>query len=248
MRELDIAIAAAREGGKILLDHFRHPHDVKHKTSFRDIVTEADAEADEAIRKFLQRKTPDIGIQTEESGGSQTERFWCVDPLDGTMHYYYGLDSFSTCLCLVEKGVVTVGVVYCPVQDELFAAVKGQGAFRGRERITASKRGDVKEALIATRHTDIRGGSITRLTDGCRALRVAGSTAQDLCYLAAGWIDLLAKSGQSLWDYGAGKLILEEAGGKLTGWDGKAPDFKQKQDILASNGLLHEKAVGLLKK
>jgi myo-inositol-1(or 4)-monophosphatase len=249
MEELNAAVKAAREAGKVLMDHFRQPHQVKHKTSFRDIVTEADAEADEAIQAILQRKAPGIAIQTEESGGDAQERFWTVDPLDGTLSYAFGLDTFGVSIGLVEKASCTLGVIYLPIQDQLFTAVKGKGAFLNGKPVRVSQRPELQQAFLALRHNDLvrQAEKVMQVLKAGQGMRVAGSTAQDLCYLAAGWLDAVIKSGQYLWDYAAGKVIVEEAGGKLTAWDGKPIGSEHKADILATNGLLHEKAVGLLR-
>jgi myo-inositol-1(or 4)-monophosphatase len=236
----------AREAGALLMPYFRRRVTVEYKGE-ADLVTEADRNSEALIRKRIKTLWPSHDVLGEEEGLVDTgsEYRWYVDPLDGTTNFAHSFPMFCVSLGLEHKGQRIAGVVYDPTRDELFAAEKGSGAFLNGEPIAVSKIAKLKESLLATgfpsqkRHKNPNihfYHQITLLTHGVRR---AGSAALDLCYVAAGRLEGFWEFNLNPWDTAAGVLMVEEAGGKVSGFDG-SPFQINSHETLASNGLLHE--------
>lgn len=250
-RELEVAIAAAKAAGKVLRDGFGQPQDVRYKGEV-DIVTEADEKAEQKIKEVLGEAFPDYGMLTEEAGELEGEgdSRWVVDPLDGTTNYAHGFPIFATSIALERESKVVLGVVHDPMTGETYAAERGGGATLDGHTIRVSDTDELIKALLVTGfpydRTEVPAaldlfGRFAVLTQSMRRL---GSAALDLCYVAAGRLDGYYERGIHAWDIAAGALIVEEAGGKVTNYRGRALDLAGRE-VVASNGLLHPELVGV---
>ena len=244
-KELEEAISAAKEAGEVLREGFGWQHSVSYKGEV-DLVTEVDEQAERVIKEILLGAFPSYEMLAEESGRSsgQEDARWIVDPLDGTTNYAHGLPIFCVSIALERAGEVIVGVVHDPMREETYLAQRGGGATLNGEPIRVSDTDEPIQALIATGFPYDRAempealelfGRFAAITRGMRRL---GSTALDLCYVAAGRLDGYYERGIWAWDIAAGGLILEEAGGKVTDYRGAGLNLEGRQ-IVASNGYLH---------
>ncbi len=246
---LDIATEAALEAGSILKAKFRNLKDIQEKGRPGDLVTEADKQAESAVLKVLKRHLPDHAILAEESGkvgGENQQYLWAIDPLDGTTNYAHGYPIFAVSIGLIIEGVPQVGVVYNPSRDELYRAAKGLGATCNRLRIQVSQTSELNKSLLVTGFAYDRRETkdnnykefcyLTHLTQGVRR---GGSASVDLTDVACGRLDGYWERGLSPWDITAGIVILEEAGGLVTAYDGSSIDINSGR-ILATNGQIHQ--------
>lgn len=252
---LGAAIRIAREAGAYLLRNYRKVRNVGHKRRITDLVTEIDRGSEELIVRRLRKAFPgdDIVAEEKEQEQSGADRRWYVDPLDGTVNYVHGFPIYSVSMALVEKGRARLGVVYLPHMNELFTAVRGRGAKRNGRRIRVSKRRRLADSLLATGFPYYDSGRRKNLRyfksflHNTRAVRRAGSAAIDLAYTACGIFDGFWEFGLKAWDIAAGALMVEEAGGRVTRFDGSALEV-EKGEILATNGFLHRPMMRVLRK
>lgn len=220
----------AREAGAELVRRFGAARTVELKGAV-DLVTDADRASEALILERLARLHPGAPVLAEESGaaaGAGKLRF-LVDPLDGTVNYAHGVPLFSVTLAAEDERGVVAGVVYDPLRNELFSASRGGGAFLGEGRLGVSRAGSLNEALVATGFPyDLRDradrvlalfGDVARRARGMRRF---GSAAVDLAWVAAGRFDGYYETGLKPWDCAAGLLLVTEAGGVATGFDGAA--------------------------
>ena len=221
-----------------------------------DLVTEVDLECERMCRDILAERFPDHDILAEELGATSSphgSRYrWIFDPLDGTTNYAHGLPIFCSSLGLEIDGRVDVGAIYDPMRKELFTAERGQGAFLNGSRLKVSDTGALIDGLLVTGFPyDVhkRGPDLVGLfgefLGRARAVRRLGSAALDLCYVAAGRLDAFWEQLLKPWDVAAGGLILEEAGGRITGMDG-APFDLAAGHLVASNGAIHDEILGVI--
>ncbi len=252
---LEIAIRAAREAGSLLME-MQTIHLTVEKKGEVNLVTDADRSAEALIRKIIFEKFPGHSFMAEEGTASkQKSRYlWVVDPLDGTTNYAHHFPVWCVSIGLLEDGNPIVGCVYNPNLDECFTAEKGNGAYLNSKIIEVSKTSALLESLLATGFPyDIRQSSNNNLAEfstfavHAQAIRRAGSAALDLSYVAAGRFDGYWEFKLSPWDIAAGSLLVEEAGGKLTNWSGAKFDIF-KGEIVASNGLIHNEMLAVLRK
>jgi myo-inositol-1(or 4)-monophosphatase len=235
----------AREAGAFLMPYFRRRVAIEYKGE-ADLVTEADRGSEALIRKRVKALWPDHDVLGEEEGLIDTgsDYRWYVDPLDGTTNFAHSFPMFCVSLGLEHKGIRVAGVVYDPTRDEMFTAAKGGGAFLNGEPIHASKIANLTESLVATgfpskkRHKNPNIHFYHQITLKTHGIRRAGSAALDLCYVAAGRLEAFWEFNLNPWDTAAGVVIVEEAGGKVSGFDG-APFQINSNETLASNGLIH---------
>nr|WP_157448878.1 inositol monophosphatase family protein [Deinococcus peraridilitoris] len=251
---LHTAIRAARAAGAIHLAYAGRAFGVRSKTTLGDLVTEVDTLAEAEIRRLLLADFPEHAILGEEEGlvGEIREARWVVDPLDGTVNYAHGFPVYCVSIGFEQHGERMVGVVYDPTRDELFTAVKGEGAFLNGQQIQVSTTEPLATpALLATGFPynvaqDARNLDLLR-----RALalglpvRRAGAAALDLCYVACGRFDGYWEFGLKPWDAAAGSLIVEEAGGRVSDGQGRPTPYGPM--IVASNKVLHEELLGMLR-
>jgi myo-inositol-1(or 4)-monophosphatase len=252
-RYLQLAIVAAKEAGRIQMEHFDHSHPVEYKGEFNP-VTEVDRLCERAIVKMILDAFPDHDILTEESPfeGKGSPCRWIIDPLDGTTNYFHGFPCFCVSIGLEVEGEVKIGVVYNPTLNELFHAEKGKGAFLNGERIVVSRVDRLNRSLLCTgfpydvhEHADFYLRYFRQFMTKSFAIRRPGSAAIDLSYLAAGRFDGFWEFKLHAWDVAAASLMITEAGGKVTDFQGQAFNIYSKE-ILASNGLIHEEMLQVI--
>ncbi len=243
--------AIAREAGALLMHHFKQHLKIEYKGD-ADLVTAADRASEVLIRERIRQNWPDHDVLGEEQGLNDqgSEYRWYVDPLDGTTNFAHGFPVFSVSMAIEhsppgEQSRRIAGVVYDPTRDELFSAEQGKGAQLNGEAIHVSQIAALKECLVATgfpshkRHKNPNIYFYHQITLHTHGVRRAGSAALDLCNVASGRFDGFWEFNLNPWDTAAGVLIVEEAGGKASRFDG-APFELNSRETLASNGLVHE--------
>ncbi len=244
---------AALKAGKMLKGNIGQSSEISYKGTV-DLVTNFDTQAQRMIIDHISSRFPDHDFLAEE-GLSQkkgAEFRWIIDPLDGTTNYAHSFPVFTVSIALEKKGEVILGLVYDPMREEMFSAVKGEGAFLNREEITVSAVDDLNKSLLATGFPyDIRTSDVNNIVHfnnfltRAQGIRRCGSAAMDLCYVACGRFDGFWELKLSPWDVAAGALIMQEAGGRISDfWNGEFTIFGS--EILASNGLIHQKMVDVL--
>lgn len=246
MGMFDLAVQLAREAGQLLRDHLGRVTDISHKSTTLDLVTEVDLLSEQYIKEKISTHYPKHEILAEESGHQKTESEyrWLVDPLDGTTNYAHGYPCFAVSIALERAGEIILGVVYDPMHEELFAAEKGGGAMLNGRPIHVSRVSRLSDSLLVTgfpynvRTNPISIEYFARFMNNAQAVRRDGSAALDMCYVACGRFDGFWELGLKPWDVGAGRLIVEEAGGRVTKFDGR-PFTIYEPEMLATNGLIH---------
>lgn len=260
-----IAITIAREAGALLREGYRQAKDINAKSSAIDLVTQYDTEAEALIVGRLRQAFPQDAIVGEE-GGSQNHsdngnsRLWLVDPLDGTINFAHSYPAFAVSLALYDGDKPLVGVVYDPLRDECFHGASGHGAFLhtgdNEEPLHVSANGELVRSLLATgfpydRHHSRRDNvpEFTAFLKRAQGIRRGGAAALDVAYVAAGRLDGYWEYKLGSWDVAAAALLVQEAGGRLSAMDGSPFRLQpaQPNELIASNGLIHEDMLGLLK-
>jgi myo-inositol-1(or 4)-monophosphatase len=248
--------AIAREAGALLMHHFHQHLKIEYKGD-ADLVTAADRAAEVLIRERIRQQWPEHDVLGEEQGLSDQggDYRWYVDPLDGTTNFAHGYPVFCVSLALEHRAVEhrssekrgkrIAAVIYDPTRDELFSAEQGRGAQLNGEAIHVSKTATLKECLLATgfpshkRHKNPNIYFYHQITLRSHGVRRAGSAALDLCNVAAGRFDGFWEFNLNPWDTAAGVLIVEEAGGNVTRFDGSPFELNSRETV-ASNGLIHD--------
>ncbi len=243
--------AIAREAGALLNDFFRQHVKIEYKGE-ADLVTAADRAAEKLIRERITQQWPDHDVLGEEQGLNDrgSEYRWYVDPLDGTTNFAHGYPVFCVSLGLEHRSAAhgekrIAGVIYDPTRDELFSAERGKGAHLNGEAIQVSKTSRLQESLVATgfpshkRHKNPNIHFYHQITLRSHGVRRAGSAALDLCNVAAGRFEGFWEFNLNPWDTAAGVLMVEEAGGKVTRFDGSPFELDSRQTV-ASNGMIHD--------
>jgi myo-inositol-1(or 4)-monophosphatase len=251
---LNFAIQTARDAGRVLAARFGRSIQIKNKGDI-DLVTEADIAAERVIIDRIQSYYPSHMILAEESGetvrvGGSSEWKWVVDPLDGTTNFAHGYPCFCVSIALEHAGVIELGVIYDPGRDELFAAERGQGATLNDRTIQVSETYDLNRALFTGFPYDARERQdfehhLHQFIMHAQGVRRDGSAALDLAYVASGRFDGFWEVGLHPWDVAAGVLLIEEAGGRVSRYDGSAFDIYT-PPIVASNGLIHDAMMRVL--
>jgi myo-inositol-1(or 4)-monophosphatase len=252
-RYLQVAIAAAKEAGRIQMEHFGHSHPVEYKGEFNP-VTEIDKLCERTINQMILDTFPDHDLLTEESDfkGKGSPYKWIIDPIDGTTNYLHGYPCFCVSIGLEVEGEVKLGVVYNPVLDELFHAKKGKGSFLNGNRISVSKTDRLTKSFLSTgfpydvqMNPDLYLHYFRQFITRSFAIRRPGSAAIDLCYLAAGRFDGFWELKLHPWDVAAASLMVTEAGGRATDFQGR-PFSIYFDEILATNGLIHQEMLQII--
>ncbi len=245
---LDIATEAALAAGVVLQDFSGKLEQIEEKGGAGNLVTEADKLAEAIVLEVLQRHVPDHGILAEESGRSgslNSGYLWAIDPLDGTTNYAHQYPVYAVSIALLIDGVPGVGVIFDPSRNELFRAATGLGATRDRRPIRVSVTTELEKSLLVTgfaydrRETpDNNYAEFCHLTHLTQGVRRGGSASVDLAYVACGRLDGYWERGLSPWDIAAGAVLVQEAGGLVTAYDGSPWDIASGR-ILATNGRIH---------
>lgn len=245
----------AHEAGQILMEGMDKALDVTFKGEI-DAVTNIDRESETYIVSELKRLYPGHGIIAEEGGVKDTEGApwrWLIDPLDGTTNYIHRYPFFCVSIGLEHNGAVVLGVVLDPVREETFCAARGGGAYLNDGQIKVSGCTDVRRGLFATGFPYSMWSSgrdnisnLTRVLKGSQGVRRDGAAALDLCYVACGRVDGFWELGLKPWDTAAGKIIVEEAGGRLTDFNG-GEYTPYLDNVVATNGRVHSQLVEQLR-
>jgi myo-inositol-1(or 4)-monophosphatase len=240
----------AREAGALLLGYLAKHVTIEYKGDV-DLVTEADRASEKFIVERLQARWPEHGIVGEEGTRSEAdaEYRWYVDPLDGTTNFAHGYPVFCVSIALVRRdGQLEAGVLYDPTRDEMFSAERGDGATLNGKKLQVSKTTRLAESLLGTgfpshkRHKNPNIHFYHQLTLRSHGVRRAGSAALDLANVASGRYDGYWEFNLNPWDTAAGVLLVQEAGGTVTRFDG-TPFRLDSREVLASNGLIHEELI-----
>ncbi|HEY9072675.1 MAG TPA: inositol monophosphatase family protein [Desulfobaccales bacterium] len=260
---------AALAAGAVLRQNYDKPHQITMKGAI-DPVTESDLQSQEMIIALIRQQFPDHDFLAEEATGdvepppsaaSSGPREaipplcrWIIDPLDGTVNFAHGYPAFCVSIACEAQGSLEYGVVYDPLRDELFEARRGQGASLNGRPIRVSTTDRLERALVATGFPyDIRQRlpetlvRLGRIMGTAQGLRRGGSAALDMCYVACGRLDGYFEENLKPWDTAAGLLLVIEAGGRVSTFEGEAYEIYS-PNILASNGRLHAKLLNCLKK
>jgi len=255
MRELDTAVEAAHAAGKILMEHLGRLKDVRYK-SVRDPVSEADRESEALIARIIREAYPDHGFLGEEDSSWDSSRSggprWIVDPLDGTVNYAHAYPCFCVSIALEADGDFLLGVVHDPFNRETYTAARGEGAMLNGEDIRVSGTSELIRSLVVTgfpydaaENTGAIMRDMEAMIRATQGVRRDGAAALDLCYLACGRFDGFWEPRLKPWDTAAGMVIVEEAGGRVTTYSG-GPYTPFMDNILATNGLVHDELVSVL--
>lgn len=253
---LNDLIYIAKTSGDIIRSYFGKNFTIEIKSDVKDLVTQADKESEKTIIDFINKKYPTHGILAEESGSQSNDAdyLWVIDPLDGTSNFAHGLPIFSVSIGVQFKQEIVMGVIYDVMRDKLYSAEKGSGAFRDDVKISVSKNKKIEESFLVTgfpyninENPEDAFEKFIAMTKASRAVRRLGSAAIDFCYVAEGVFDGFWEVFLNPWDICAGKLLVEEAGGLVTDFNGKPMDIFNKT-ILASNGVIHQEMISILRK
>jgi myo-inositol-1(or 4)-monophosphatase len=248
---LDTAVSAARAGGAVLESYWRGlPRGSISEKKKNDFVTLADQESEEAIVARIRETHPDDGFLGEEGGrrgSGEEDRTWIIDPLDGTTNFIAGFPFWCVSVGARERGEIVAGVVWDPLRQELYAAERGAGAFRNGERLQVTRRPGLEGAFLSTGfpfrskdRLDLYLAIFRDLFQHARAIRRAGSAALDLANVAAGVFDAFFEFRLSIWDIAAGSLLVEEAGGRVTDFDGGLRYWDRGNVIAGSPAVVEE--------
>lgn len=246
---LHIAHDAANAAEKVHREYAEIGFTSSAKEDHYNMVTSADIDSEKAIIEVIRNSFPDHNIIAEEGKyeDSDSSYTWIIDPLDGTNNFFKGLPHYAVSIAVMKNDTALAGVVKNTAKDEVFSAIRGGGAYCGGRRITVSTQDSFSNAMLFTGFHYDRGENmqmtltiIGRLfKKGIIGIRRTGSAALDLCYIAAGWGDAFWEHVLSPWDYAAGTLIIQEAGGRVSDFAGNPP-VREESTIIASNGLIHE--------
>ena len=247
-----VAEEAAIEAGKFILTRRDMVKEIIHKKGKTDLVTDVDKKSEAMIIERIRSEFPLHSILAEESGEDITDSDikWIIDPLDGTTNFAHTLPIFCVSIGVMVNDRILIGIVYDPNRDELFAAEDGRGAFLNGNKISVSSNARVEESLISTGFAyDIMKKAenikkFTTMINNAQAVRRPGSAAIDLCYVACGRFDGFWEAYLSPWDTAAGKIIVQEAGGKISKFHNEEYNIFD-NELLASNGIIHNEMVEL---
>jgi myo-inositol-1(or 4)-monophosphatase len=250
-KELLVAVEAAMTAGKDLMRYYgRAKASLKDDTSF---VTEADIESEKRIRTILEREFPSYSFLGEESGLHEAEsgRLWVVDPLDGTTNFVMMNPFFDISIALIQGEEPVLGVVHYPFLNETFCAEMGKGAFLNGKKVHVSSDTVLGDSIITFCHGRDKESTrrisriFTNLKSITNKVRQLGAAALELCYVACGRTSCFLMPGMSSWDVLAGAIMVKEAGGMISDFDGHTLSVDSK-DLLASNGKIHSQLLRVL--
>jgi myo-inositol-1(or 4)-monophosphatase len=256
MKELrQVLEEAVMAAGAIVQRRFQGDFVIDHKEGVNNLVTEVDKQAEAAIIQIISRHFPGHTILSEEAGllEQHSDYVWLVDPIDGTVNFAHGIPLCCVSIALSYKGILQLGAVYNPMLNELFFGARGRGATLNGKPISVSRKEDFSRACLVTgfpykmpEHGDHPLKVFERAIMRGLPVRRLGSAAIDLCWVACGRFDGFWEYNLSPWDIAAGYLIVEEAGGRISDFDGRPYDVFDKQ-TLATNGLIHEPMMAMIR-
>lgn len=254
---LNIGIDAAIQASFILKEGFSKTHTLQYKEGRHNIVTECDKRSEELIIKTIKKAFPSHSFLAEESGlhlCSEETICWVIDPLDGTVNFAHQIPFFSVSIAATYKNNILCALVYSPMTNELFHAKKGEGAFLHDQRLNVSRTKDLQEGIFVTgfpyNSEKNPGHCIEHFVAFVKKgvpIRRLGSAALDLAYVAAGRFDGFWEISLEPWDFSAGALLIEEAGGIITSYQGASLSPLHASSTLAANPILHPSMQALIK-
>lgn len=251
---LSVATQAARRAGQLLSDHAGRPRTVRTKTGITDLVTEIDRASERLLHEAIQRHFPDHGFQGEERTRAHPDApyQWIVDPLDGTTNFVHGVPTFAISLALVHQGTPVVGVIYDPMRNELFTAIRHAGAWLNGRRLHVSRTRRLAQSLLATGFSPASATQMRRCVRWlerfqlrCQGVRRIGCATLSLAYVACGREEGFYDQNLWPWDMAAGILLVEEAHGRATDFRGH-PVHLERRQVVASNSLIHASMLSVL--
>ena len=252
---LNTAVQAARKGGDMTLRYFGRPSGLEvARKSQNEYVTQADHASEQIIIEAIHQRYPEHAILAEESGSAGSSDFeWIIDPLDGTTNFIHGFPVFAVSVGLRVKGRLEVGVVYDPTRQEMFTAIRGQGAQLDGRRIRVSGRNSLDGALIGTGFPYRASGKwmleylemFQDVMQHAAGVRRPGAAALDLSYVAAGRLDGFWEFGLQIWDIAAGALLIREAGGMVSNLTDDG-DYLETGNLIAGTPKVHEELERML--
>src|SRR5262245_33357824 len=254
---INVMVAAARKAGRGLARDFGEVQNLQVSVKGPgNFVSAADHKAEETLFRELARARPGYGFLMEERGvvdGADKSHRWIVDPLDGTTNFLHGIPLFAVSIGLEREGQLVAGLIYCPVTNEIFTAEKGKGAFLNDRRLRVANRKTLADAVVSTGIPNRgRPGHARFLAEAAATMQVVtgirrtGAAAIDLAWTAAGRFDAYWEYGIGPWDMAAGIVLVREAGGFVSGIDGRS-DIFEADGILAGNSAIHAELLALLK-
>jgi myo-inositol-1(or 4)-monophosphatase len=246
---LSASVEIAQKAGQYLKSQFFQKHTLESKSHVNDIVTECDKTSEEMIKSYLKTAFPNTSFLCEESkfDGPKEQDTWIIDPLDGTVNFANQIPFFAVSIALFVKNQIQCAVIYSPMTSELFTAIKGQGAFLNDKKIHVSSKSDLLKSFGATGFPYLVQNDVQKtlkpienmLKKGV-PLRRLGSACLDMAYLACGRFDVFFESFLEPWDFAAARLLIEEAGGKITDFENNKLPFFSPSSVVASNGVLQQ--------
>lgn len=253
---LNVMVNAAEKASRTIKRDFGEVENLQvSRKGTSDFVTAADTRTEKVLQYELSKARPGFGFIMEESGvtaGDDPNRNWIIDPIDGTTNFIHGIPQFAISIALEEYGELVAALVYNPIFEEMFVAEKGQGATLNNRRLRVSSRTALADCVIATGIPHLGRGDhetylahLKTMMEQCAGIRRFGSAALDLAYVAAGRFDGFWETGLQTWDVAAGILLVKEAGGYVTAFDGKG-DARSGQSVLAANPRLHKSMSDIL--
>lgn len=256
MTEFEVCKDAARAGAETVVKYYRDGVTMRSKESY-NLVSDADVESEKRIVEVIHSSFPDHGVLGEEVHGSETdvEHLWIVDPIDGTNNFAHQVPHFAISVAYYHNGEPVCGVVFNPVRDDWYEAVRGAGAFHNGERVHVGNQTSLDQVLVGVGFYYDRGAMMESTLDAIRELfgrnihgiRRFGTASLDLCQVGAGMFGAFFEYELSAWDFAAGRLFVEEAGGRVTTCAGDTLPL-EKTSVLASNARLHEQMLEIVKR
>lgn len=252
---LSFAVRLVRQAGKIFKKNFGKPLEILKKGGNpKNLVTEVDTKIEQFLKNQIHRQFPDHNILGEELGSADFNHGqglkWFIDPIDGTTNYIQGIPLCVISLALWDSQGALIGVIYNPISENLYSAQRGKGAFLNGKKISVSQVQNLDAALGGIGWSlNIKKAKklYNEIVTKARKIRVLGTTALQFSLVAEGSYDFYVVDAMHIWDVAAGILIVEEAGGKVTDWQGQKPNFKIK-NLIASNGQIHSTLLREIKK
>jgi myo-inositol-1(or 4)-monophosphatase len=252
--ELTIAKKAAEAGGEVIARTFQKGIAIRSK-AISDLVTDTDLESEQTIARVIRETFPDHAVLGEETfrDDASAEHLWIVDPLDGTTNFAHGIPHFAVSIAYYYQGEAVCGVIYNPITKDWYTAEKGEGAFANGQPVRVADSTALNQVLIGVGFYYDRGSmmeaTLTAIRDLFRqqihGVRRFGTASLDLAQVGMGRYAAFFEYQLSPWDFAAGRLFVEEAGGRATTCAGKALPLA-KTSVLASNGILHEAVLGIV--
>ncbi|MCK4810150.1 MAG: inositol monophosphatase [Candidatus Omnitrophica bacterium] len=248
---VNLAIEVAKEAGEFLLDNFGKVKTI-HSKGDRDFATEVDRAAEKIIVEKIKDKFPGHGILAEEEERKDLDNdyLWIIDPLDGTHNYMRNINVFGVCVGLVYKGDFTIGVIYMPNDNELYVGEKNNGAYKNGKKIAVSQREGLKECSISF-DSSIRYSprvmipALEKLAESAFNIRMFGSSARQLSYVAEGTLDAAVEYHDRPWDFAAGACLIKEAGGVFTDLNG-LPATPKTTGYITANKIIHKQIYDII--